>query len=81
MTDKIQLTSLFSTRISVKCLASLPKGSGATSVIVAEEAASRWADVKGARVSPEDSPFASSEGISDSATGSTGALLPIDGDW
>ena len=76
---KKEPTSLFKTRVSVKCLASLPNGSGATSVNDAEEAASLWADVTGCRFSPEISPFVSSVVTSLSGMGSLTGLLPIEG--
>lgn len=71
------LTSLFKTRSSVKYLASIPNGSGETS-IDAEETASLCADVKGA-LGSEASPFCSSEFSPFSTTVSDAALLPIDG--
>uniref|UniRef100_A0A0A9AK94 Uncharacterized protein n=1 Tax=Arundo donax TaxID=35708 RepID=A0A0A9AK94_ARUDO len=72
-------TYLFRTRVSVKCLASLPNLSGGTSVEAAD-AASLCAVVSCAGVPSESSPFAPSAVPSVSATtvGAEGRL-PMDG--
>jgi len=71
-------TSRFNTLVSVKNLASGAKGSAEVSAVAAE-AASLWADVSGARGSPETSPLVSSAGTSGSTTLSETVLLPICG--